>query len=105
MKNLREYQQFNKNLLNWYPFEKNQSILIIGKDIDYLASFLSQKCSSVVAVKKDGVISDSSIEIVNSIPTNKKFDYILLIDVIPYVEGICGKPCKFEELLKTLEKT
>lgn len=101
---MREYQQFNKNLLNWYPFEKNQSILIIGKDIDYLASFLSQKCSSVVAVKKDGVISDSSIEIVNSIPTNKKFDYILLIDVIPYVEGICGKPCKFEELLKTLEK-
>ena len=38
-----------ENLINWYPFEKDASVLEIGAGMGALTGLLCQKCDSVTA--------------------------------------------------------
>ena len=81
-----------KNILNWYPFEKDSSVLEIGAGMGAITSILCKEVVSVELSKNRA----KSIEIRNSDKENleiivanlndidfkeRKFDYITLIGV------------------------
>ena len=59
------------NILNWYPFNKEQKVLEIGIKSEELTSFLKQKCSKVQRVSKIDELENIM----------EKFDIILLIGI------------------------
>lgn len=86
-----------KNILNWYPFEKDSSILEIGCGMGAITNMLCEKCNDVTAVelsKKRATAAllrcreRENLEIIvgnlNDIKFDKKFDYITLIGVLEY---------------------
>lgn len=86
-----------KNILNWYPFEKDSSVLEIGCGMGAITNMLCEKCGHVTAVelsKKRATAAlfrcreKENLEIIvgnlNDITFDKKFDYITLIGVLEY---------------------
>ena len=86
-----------QNLLNWYPFEKQSSVLEIGAGCGALTSLLCEAVEDVTAVelsKKRASIIDArceeyqNLEIIvgnlTDIEFSKKFDYITVIGVLEY---------------------
>lgn len=65
----------NQNMLNWYPFKSNASVLQIGKNNEVLTEFLKNKVKDLVTVENN----------LDEINTNQKYDYITLIGSLPYV--------------------
>ena len=89
-----------RNLLEWYPFEKNASLLEIGAGCGALTGLFCEKLGSVTAVE----LSKRRAEIILSRNQGRKnldvfagnfddmefegtFDYITLIGVLEYVKG------------------
>ena len=75
----------SKNILNWYPFNKNQDILEIGANV---TSLFCDKCKSVTTVepnleKSSKIEKRDNLEIIPSTVTelnlNKQYDIITLI--------------------------
>ena len=86
-----------KNLLNWYPFKKESSLLEIGCGMGAATNMFCEKCESVTAVELSkrraaGALlrcrERENLEIIvgnlNDIQFDKKFDYITLIGVLEY---------------------
>lgn len=102
------YQNFNwstyyhlthlrKNILNWYPFEKDASVLEIGCGMGAITGVLCDRCKEVTSVelsKRRATATllrcreKENLEIIvgnlNDIEFEKKFDYITLIGVLEY---------------------
>lgn len=89
-----------RNILKWYPFEQNSNILEIGAENIYLTELLLDKSKSVTSVIFSNEINEryyskykrENLEIIstdfNKLIINKKYDYIILIDVIKYFKTI-----------------
>lgn len=60
------------NVLNWYPFKYQGSILEVGTLYKQVTQMLQEKCEEVVSIKNIKEKNDK---------TNKKFDYVLLNSV------------------------
>lgn len=92
------FTKCRENLINWYPFKKNSTVLEIGAGMGALTGCLCEKCGEVVAIEESSrraaiilkrhkkysnlkVISDNIYEH----KFNMKFDYVLLIGVLEYV--------------------
>lgn len=86
-----------KNILNWYPFEAESSVLEIGCGLGAITNMLCEKCHDVTAVelsKRRAAAAllrcreRENLEIIvgnlNDIQFEKKFDYITLIGVLEY---------------------
>lgn len=88
-----------ENVLSWYPFEKNSSVLEIGAGCGAVTGAILKKCSKVVSVdlsKKRSLINAyrhknaDNLEIMvgnfQDVKKNleEKFDYITLIGVFEY---------------------
>ncbi len=86
-----------KNILNWYPFEKDKDALEIGCGLGAITSVLCENCHSVTAVELSKRRATAALlrnrerenlEIIvgnlNDIKFEKKFDYITLIGVLEY---------------------
>ena len=86
-----------KNILNWYPFEEDASVLEIGCGCGAVTGLLCEKCKKVTAVelsKRRAAITQlrcrdkDNLEIIvgnlNDIELKEKFDYITLIGVLEY---------------------
>ncbi len=86
-----------KNILNWYPFEKDKDILEIGCGLGSITNMLCDKAKSVTSVelskrRATGTLvrcrKKENLEIIvgnlNDIEFEKKFDYITLIGVLEY---------------------
>lgn len=86
-----------KNILNWYPFEKESSVLEIGCGMGAITNMLCEKCHDVTAVELSKRRATATLlrcrerenlEIIvgnlNDIQFEKKFDYITLIGVLEY---------------------
>ncbi len=69
------------NILNWYPFDAESTILEIGNNCEEIDEFLKAKCKKVVLIENIGK------------RVNEKFDYILL-------NNIEEQNNKLEELIK-----
>lgn len=97
------------NILSWYDFEPESTILEIGAGCGALTGLFVEKCRHVVAVdlsKPRCLVnyerhkSADNLEIVvanlNALPSEYKFDYITLIGVLEY----CGEYTKSENPYK-----
>lgn len=86
-----------KNLLNWYPFQKESSVLEIGSGCGAITGLLCDRCRKVTAVelsKRRATATQlrcrekDNLEIIvgnlNDIEFDEKFDYITLIGVLEY---------------------
>lgn len=86
-----------KNILNWYPFSKEGTVLEIGCGLGAITNMLCEKCKKVTAVelsKRRATAAalrcrdKENLEIIvgnlNDIEFEEKFDYITLIGVLEY---------------------
>ena len=92
-----------RNILNWYPFKPNSNILEIGADNFYLTELLLDKAKEVTSlVFLDSIKEEYSsnnnhknLEVIstdyNKLIINKKYDYIILIDINKYFKTMLPK--------------
>jgi Dimethyladenosine transferase (rRNA methylation) len=86
-----------KNLLNWYPFQRDASVLEIGCGCGAITSLLCDKCRKVTAVELSKrrataarlrCMEKDNLEVIvgnlNDMCFDEKFDYITLIGVLEY---------------------
>ena len=86
-----------KNILNWYPFKKDASVLEIGCGLGAITGLLCDRCAKVTAVelsKRRATAAQlrcrekDNLEIIvgnlNDIEFTEKYDYITLIGVLEY---------------------
>ena len=76
------------NILNWYPFEKNQRVLEIANEIEKLTEMLRKKCNIVKSIKQL-----SELDYIE-----EKFDIVTLIGINEY------QKIDLENLVIRLEK-
>ena len=92
-----------ENLINWYPFKKDATVLEIGAGMGALTGVLCERCQHVVALEHSPKRADiirqrhnkyKNLEVVSGDIFNcefaQKFDYVLLIGVLEYM-GINSK--------------
>ena len=66
--------EFKKNIITWYPIEKNASVLQVGEDI-LINSALKEKTENVDVIDSIGNVNE-----------NLKYDYITLIGGFENIE-------------------
>lgn len=66
----KELSSIRVNILSWYPFEKQSTILEIGNSCKEITEFLKTKCKEVVSIEN---IKEKEIK--------NEFDYVLLNNV------------------------
>ena len=92
-----------ENLINWYPFQKTQSVLEVGAGMGALTEYLCDHCANVTAVEMSAVRADiirerckrfSNLQVctenIFEAEFEGKFDCILLVGVLEYA-GIINK--------------
>lgn len=105
-----------KNILNWYPFEADSSVLEIGCGMGAITSVLCDKCGDVTAVelskkRATGALlrcrEKENLEIIvgnlNDIEFEKKFDYITLIGVLEYQGSYTETENPYQDFLKKIK--
>lgn len=108
--------KYKKNILNWYPFESESSVLELGGDFGDITEILTEKCKEVVTIEpeleKAKAIEEnknikSNIEIITDnikeLKIFKKFDYIVMIGINEKIEKIYGENIKLNEFIKKIE--
>lgn len=105
------------NIINWYNFKKDCSILEIGAGMGAITATLCEKAKRVVSVELSKQRA-SAIEIrckkydnleliignLNDIKFNEKFDYITLIGVLEYAPLYTNSEKPFEDFLNKIRK-
>jgi len=106
-----------RNLLEWYPFEKDASILEIGAGCGALTGLFCEKSDKVIAIelskKRAEIIANrykdkSNLEIIvgniADIKLQQKFDYITLIGVLEYAGKYITASNPFLDFLTQLKR-
>lgn len=107
-----------KNILNWYPFKKDSSVLEIGAGMGAITEALCEKCKEVVSVElsKNRATSiaernkdKENLEIIvgnlNDVDfKGKKFDYITLIGVFEYAALYTNTENPYDDFLNNIKK-
>ncbi len=101
-------------LLEWYPFEKEGSLLEIGSGYGQLTSLFTQKVNRVVAVEdsksKCDIISKRAEDAIvmlsdfDDIQLDEKFDYIILCNVFEYAKSFFKSKNPYVDYLNYLKK-
>lgn len=107
----------SQNILNWYPFKKDACILEIGGNLGEITEVFVNKSKEVVTVEPNLIKAKSiskrykdaeNLEVIagnfSKIQLEKKFDYIILIGIIPRVKEIMGQDMKLSMMISNLEK-
>lgn len=106
-----------KNIVRWYPFKKTDTILEIGADLGEITEVLCDSLKSVTSIEfskekarsiYERNINRDNLEIIvgdiQNIKIDKKYDYILLNDVLAYANVHIDTKSPYEDLLKTLKE-
>lgn len=106
-----------KNLLQWYPFEKNESLLELGAGCGAITELLCQKLGSVTAIElskkrseinmyrnKDAKNLEIMVGNLNDIEIDNKFDYVTLIGVLEYTRSFINKDNPYKVLFEKIKK-
>lgn len=101
-----------RNLLDWYPFDKKETLLEVGAGCGALTGLFCEKLKRVVAVelsrRRSEVISQrcrnfSNLEILvgnfSDIEFRETFDYITLIGVLEYAKSFIQIPHPYQYVL------
>ena len=105
-----------KNVLNWYPFKTDSSVLEVGAGMGAVTGALCDKCAHVTAVElserraraiEKRCRNKDNLEIIvanfNDIEFDKKFDYITLIGVLEYAAMYTKTETPFTDFLNKLK--
>lgn len=105
-----------KNILNWYPFERDSSVLEIGCGLGAITNMLCDSCRKVTSVEMSlkratGTLlrcrEKSNLEIIvgnlNDIEFEGKFDYITLIGVLEYQGSYTNSSNPYIDFLKKVK--
>ena len=92
LENILTLSEIRENILSWYPFKENTSILEIGANLGEITGLFCQKAKKVVALEESKTKAEiiakrhqnkQNLEIMvgdlNNIKIEEKFDYIILI--------------------------
>ena len=106
-----------ENMLRWYPFKNNASVLEIGAGMGALTGVLCDKCTHVTAIElskrrgeairlRHGHRDNLDIYIgnLNEIKLEKKFDYITLIGVLEYACSFTEGENPYRDFLQNISK-
>lgn len=106
-----------KNIVNWYPFKKDSSVLEIGCGMGAITNLLCEKCNDVTAVElsrkrataallrcKDKENLEIIVGNLNDIEFGKKFDYITLIGVLEYQGKYTNTDNPYMDFIKEIKK-
>ena len=107
----------SQNILNWYPFKKDACILEIGGNLGEITEVFVNKSKEVVTIEPNLIKAKAiskrykdaeNLEVIagnfSKIQLEKKFDYIILIGIIPRVKEIMGQDMKLSMMISNLEK-
>ena len=107
----------SQNLLNWYPFSKEESILEIGGNLGALTGLFAKKCKSVTTIEPQFEIAKAigkryqnreNIEVMvgnlEDIKLNKKYDTIVFIGNLNRVKETIGIDLNLENTILYLGK-
>lgn len=112
------FSSVRRNLLNWYHFRKNASVLEVGAGMGALTGCLCDKCKRVTALemsaKRAEVIKKryptrTNLEVICedlfSWNTERRFDYIVVVGVLEYA-AVFGQEYEnpFGEFIKRLKR-
>lgn len=105
-----------QNILNWYPFEEQDTVLEIGGNLGEVTGAFIDKCKQIVTIEpninKAKAISEryktkENLEIIvgnlEQIKLKEKFDYIVLIGIIGKIEKIIGQKIELSQIIQLLE--
>jgi cyclopropane fatty-acyl-phospholipid synthase-like methyltransferase len=105
-----------QNILNWYPFKKEASVLEIGGGCGAITGALCEKVGSVKVVelsKRRSTINyernshHDNLEIIvanlNDIKFEQKFDYITLIGVLEYAGSFTKTDNPYTDFLRNIK--
>lgn len=105
-----------KNILNWYDFKPESSVLEIGCGMGAITGVLCDKCKEVTAVELSERRATAALlrcrekenlEIIvgnlNDIEFDKKFDYITLIGVFEYQGRYTNTANSYEDFLRKIK--
>lgn len=114
---LYHFSPVRQNILRWYPFKKDASVLEVGAGCGAITGILSDKCERVVCndlSKQRSLINaernkkSNNIEIIvgnfNDVKFNEKFDYITLIGVLEYAAYYTVSRTPFIDFLKNIKR-
>ena len=106
-----------QNILNWYPFEKEATLLEIGGGMGAITGVLCDKVEKVVSVElskqRASAIakrhkSRENLEIIvgnlNDITFDQKFDYITLIGVFEYAISFTNDEKPYHKFIENIKK-
>lgn len=106
-----------KNVLNWYDFKPDSSVLEIGCGLGAITSVLCENCREVTAVELSKRRATATLlrcrnmenlEIIvgnlNDIVFDKKFDYITLIGVLEYQGSYTETENPYEDFLRKIKQ-
>lgn len=109
--------KIRENILEWYPFKKNASLLEIGSGCGALTGLFSRKVDQVTCIEiseKRSMINayrnrECSNVLINlgsfeDIEINEKYDYITLIGVWEYASQYIITENPYEDMLRYLQK-
>lgn len=112
---LYQLSETRKNILCWYPFKENASILEIGTDCGAITSVLCEKAESVTVVENSTIRGSinyernkqyENLEIIvgkiDKIVFSRKYDYIVLDDFMAYSQDYCEMEFSQKALLEFL---
>lgn len=106
-----------KNIINWYPFKKNASVLEIGAGMGAITSELCKKAKKVTCIElskqrataianrnKDKENLEIIVANFNDVELKEKFDYITLIGVLEYAPLYTNSKNPFVDFLNKIKK-
>ena len=110
--NVLEESKLRENILSWYPFKSEATVLEIGANTGEITGVLCEKCSKVYSIEenqeKQKKIENrhkekENLEIVSKIeeiPENQRFDYITYIGYLEKVDNITEELKNIRKYLK-----
>ena len=106
-----------QNILNWYPFDKEKTVLEVGAGCGTITEMLCKHCKHVTSVEGSKRRAEILFERckkydnldvyaanLNDLQINEKYDYIVLIGVFEYSKMFCHTQNPFVDFLINLKK-
>ncbi len=109
------FSSVRRNLLNWYEFGDNASVLEVGAGMGALTGLLCDECVSVTALEPKPMRAEvikaryperENLEVVvgtiEGFSTDKKFDYAVVVGVLEYAAVFSSSENPYVDFLKAV---